>query len=76
MGLFTKKKATEVERVCKRCGTSWYAHKGSVFTQPMSGSEALATGMSWTATAARAGEGKRCPSCKSQAYDEHEAPIV
>jgi hypothetical protein len=53
-------KATEVERVCKRCGTSWYAHKGSVFTQPMSGSEALSVGMSWTATAARASEGKRC----------------
>jgi ribosomal protein L37E len=76
MGLFGKKKATEVERMCKRCGTSWYAHKGSVFTQPMSGSEALSVGMSWTATAARASEGKRCPSCGSQAYDQHDAPIV
>jgi hypothetical protein len=47
-----------------------------VFTQPMSGSEALSVGMSWTATAARASEGKRCPSCGSQAFDERDAPIV
>jgi hypothetical protein len=44
-----KKSASEVQRVCGRCGTEWYAPKKGMFTRDMSGVE-FSAGMSWTGT--------------------------